>query len=545
MDDLDGSLANYVTATSPNSISPSSSSPHPTPHPSQLTNQFASFWSDASSSAQGGLKGEGAWTTVIPQELINAAAEEENYLASADSPTSSSSVPAPNIPPAPVLPRHLDKLILNVRPQISGTSSPGSGGERERRKEKEKTKRRDRDRESRTRAVPASTLGMTAALDGARDAEGALLSPPLLPITTASGTDITALAASSPPAPGEDGGPGDSPVKGKKAAIATRLDAAGLADDASVLPVPSHVVLHHLSTSAIRNGVLAVANTTRYRKKVRYLPLLRLNCTDDACFATRSISPRSTTSPHSIRYRPALRPSPPRPRPPRKRPPARVSLLIDRLRLYHYNPHTTLTPTIHCLSPSRYDALYDPLPRTHAHIRKLSTRTSTRRKQNHTVYLTRNVISIDPRVPLLRPLTSMETIDQRTPSRLPMYPSSTASPAQASSTQHYDLNILTHLIFFSPISHTPYLRAHTPTYLPPLCYVFFSCFLFAGCLPLHSSSSSSPLLSLLDACTSTTAGCQERYLVVVVVGCVLRSLVCGMWCGWVCCRCIRKVEVEG
>ncbi|KAI0042960.1 hypothetical protein FA95DRAFT_1563790 [Auriscalpium vulgare] len=42
-----------------------------------------------------------------------------------------------------------------------------------------------------------------------------------------------------------------------------------LADDASVLPVPSHVVLHHLSTSAIRNGVLAVGNTTRYKKKVR------------------------------------------------------------------------------------------------------------------------------------------------------------------------------------------------------------------------------------------------------------------------------------
>lgn len=41
-----------------------------------------------------------------------------------------------------------------------------------------------------------------------------------------------------------------------------------LADDGSVLPVPSHVVLHHLGTSAIRNGVLAVADTVRYRKKV-------------------------------------------------------------------------------------------------------------------------------------------------------------------------------------------------------------------------------------------------------------------------------------
>ncbi|KAH7876097.1 hypothetical protein C8J55DRAFT_440399 [Lentinula edodes] len=40
-----------------------------------------------------------------------------------------------------------------------------------------------------------------------------------------------------------------------------------IADDASVLPVPSHVVLHHLCTSAMRNGVLAVGETIRYRKK--------------------------------------------------------------------------------------------------------------------------------------------------------------------------------------------------------------------------------------------------------------------------------------
>jgi hypothetical protein len=41
-----------------------------------------------------------------------------------------------------------------------------------------------------------------------------------------------------------------------------------LTDDNSVLPDPSHVVLQHLCTSAIRNGVLAVADTTRYRGKV-------------------------------------------------------------------------------------------------------------------------------------------------------------------------------------------------------------------------------------------------------------------------------------
>jgi len=49
-----------------------------------------------------------------------------------------------------------------------------------------------------------------------------------------------------------------------------------LSDDGSVLPVPSHVVLHHLSTSAIRNGVLAVGNTNRYRKKVSFILFFRL-----------------------------------------------------------------------------------------------------------------------------------------------------------------------------------------------------------------------------------------------------------------------------
>ena len=295
VDDLDGSLANYINATSPNTVSPSSSSPHPTPQPTQL-NQFASFWSDNSSTRDSGFgKGEAAWVTLIPAELTSAAAEEENYLASADSPTSSSSVPAPNIPPAPVLPRHLDKLILNVRPQISGAgSSSAASSDRERRKEKEKSKRRaekerdarererevkEREREARTRAVPSTGLGMTSA-DGAAGAGTSVIgpgaepfSPPLaLPITTASGTDVSALAVSksSPPTPGADDGqvePSTSPVKTKKGNLA-RWDPAGLADDASVLPVPSHVVLHHLSTSAIRNGVLAVANTTRYRKKV-------------------------------------------------------------------------------------------------------------------------------------------------------------------------------------------------------------------------------------------------------------------------------------
>jgi hypothetical protein len=41
-----------------------------------------------------------------------------------------------------------------------------------------------------------------------------------------------------------------------------------IGDDNSVLPLPSHSVVNHLATSAIRNGVLAVATTTRYKAKV-------------------------------------------------------------------------------------------------------------------------------------------------------------------------------------------------------------------------------------------------------------------------------------
>ncbi|BFZ57197.1 galactose metabolism-related protein [Savitreella phatthalungensis] len=38
-------------------------------------------------------------------------------------------------------------------------------------------------------------------------------------------------------------------------------------DDHSVLPQPNHVVLNHLAASSIRNGVLAVSASTRYRRK--------------------------------------------------------------------------------------------------------------------------------------------------------------------------------------------------------------------------------------------------------------------------------------
>ena len=47
---------------------------------------------------------------------------------------------------------------------------------------------------------------------------------------------------------------------------------SSLKDDNSVLGIPNHVVLNHLATSSIKNHVLAVSATTRYKKKVCLLP---------------------------------------------------------------------------------------------------------------------------------------------------------------------------------------------------------------------------------------------------------------------------------
>jgi hypothetical protein len=48
------------------------------------------------------------------------------------------------------------------------------------------------------------------------------------------------------------------------------LNAATLIkDDNSVLNMPNHTVLNHLMTSSIKNNILAVSGTTRYKNKVR------------------------------------------------------------------------------------------------------------------------------------------------------------------------------------------------------------------------------------------------------------------------------------
>ncbi|KAF8799353.1 hypothetical protein BYT27DRAFT_6861705 [Phlegmacium glaucopus] len=157
--DDQGSLANYVAVPIP-APAPAPAPPLPVTREKLVPGQ--SFWS-ADSSADGESERHHPqpqqqqqqtssthtthsqsinWTNILPPELIEAAREEEAYLsASAGQYEVSSSntrvttgfVPAPNIPPAPGLPRHLEKLILNTRVvaglpgAVAGGSSSGGG----------------------------------------------------------------------------------------------------------------------------------------------------------------------------------------------------------------------------------------------------------------------------------------------------------------------------------------------------------------------------------------------------------------------------------
>jgi hypothetical protein len=46
--------------------------------------------------------------------------------------------------------------------------------------------------------------------------------------------------------------------------------ATPMKDDNSVLNMPNHTVLNHLATSSIKNNILAVSATTRYKRKVSF-----------------------------------------------------------------------------------------------------------------------------------------------------------------------------------------------------------------------------------------------------------------------------------
>ena len=241
--DDQGSLANYVAIPYSPHASPNSYGAQHAP----TAQRHNSFWSEASSSAAFPEK----WTNKLPPELLAAAREEEVYLASLSN--SLHTQPAPLIPPAPVLPRHLDKLILNTRVATD----------------------RDTHRERRRKTTKSRPPVLQSGSDSGTHSPTNSSQEAIIPVTTASGTDVSATAKQTHPHAMRP-----TTLKFSNSAGSTlskKLDAARLTDDASVLPVPNHVVLHHLSTSAIKNGVLAVADTVRYKKKVcQYISSLPL-----------------------------------------------------------------------------------------------------------------------------------------------------------------------------------------------------------------------------------------------------------------------------
>ncbi|KAF8722706.1 hypothetical protein AX14_009663 [Amanita brunnescens Koide BX004] len=299
--DDQGTLANYVAVRL--SCSPPKPSNAPATPLTQRHIPGQSFWS-AASSADGdipepprqlhhssSLGHHAVWTSEIPQELIEAAKEEEAYLqASAGQYEANNSksggttyvsgfVPAPNIPPAPGLPRHLDKLILNTKMNSSsGTATPGKGSSTGKTKGKDREKgdkegKRHRDGKERDKRIPPpapppSEDGSGNGLWDPTAAEPSSFTPNA--INGVLTTDVSITPATPDPSIGiivpNSTSSVDYPARSRPIGI-DPSNTPSLTDDASVLPVPSHVVLHHLCTSAIRNGVLAVANTIRYRGK--------------------------------------------------------------------------------------------------------------------------------------------------------------------------------------------------------------------------------------------------------------------------------------
>lgn len=319
--DDQGSLANYVAVRLDDAgleSSPSQPTISPTlnPTPPRRPPHSDSFWRTSSTSngndeveesyrglkrpdlatrAGQTLKHSAKWRSVIPPELISASQQDEAYRQSlADQVQAGTAgrgrrsgqpvkttgfIPRPLIPEPPNLPRHLHKLILNTRTYPGGATKSGTetvvgasgggrsvlgglgGGGRD---------REGRDRDSSMRRSGGSRRGER---DRVRDYRR---SGPLSPL---SNDDLA-----SPPSPEQHSFVHANATAANPAG--GLIDDTVAADDNSVLPVPSHAVLHHVSTwyvffffhlhfkyetslsSAVKNNVLALAATVRYHDKV-------------------------------------------------------------------------------------------------------------------------------------------------------------------------------------------------------------------------------------------------------------------------------------
>jgi len=192
---------------------------------------------------------QGAWSSIFPPFLNTAVEQEEVDEAmrrgQRPPPGTQRLIPFP-LPRPPVLPRHLDKVILNQRVVPSTTSST-----------------------SRTDHSPTGS-------SRSRNATGGFVNP----LTTTMFPGVGGVPGGGGVGMGVLGGLGTSPVvdldaprrrersNSRRAVVGPDGVTSPIGDDNSVLPMPSHSVVNHLATSAIRNGVLAVGTTTRYKAKV-------------------------------------------------------------------------------------------------------------------------------------------------------------------------------------------------------------------------------------------------------------------------------------
>jgi hypothetical protein len=286
------------------------------------------------------LDANARWTSQIPPELEAAAVQEEEYLQQLSNlqiqhqqqlaqlqasghrqPHQQVGFVPIQIPnsvnvPVPGLPRHLEKLILNVGGKAlpGGVASSGGSGTvvgakgvrgsepfRERKREGKRDRERERDREGRserrrdilpmsplnpgspeqrgsTEGTPAENLHITLppptiTPTSSTTPETSLPTTPTPGTTTPTNTTTTSSPSTSPAlSPSTPTGtsnirPPSPQVSSTRPRPIPLLDDVVVADDNSMLPVPSHVVLHHLTTSAIKNGVLATGTTVRYYRK--------------------------------------------------------------------------------------------------------------------------------------------------------------------------------------------------------------------------------------------------------------------------------------
>lgn len=94
--------------------------------------------------------------------------------------------------------------------------------------------------------------------------------PPYLREFTENYNDEDSRGGGDSPSYAADGAPPPPSLPMMLQRVILNTSSTTARDDASVLGIPNHAVLNHLATSSIKNSILAVSATTRYKKKVSW-----------------------------------------------------------------------------------------------------------------------------------------------------------------------------------------------------------------------------------------------------------------------------------